>query len=81
VKGIPGFWATVLGRAEMVLNEKDADALTYLTGGCGCEGAWGWWAEQSRGAVVEQLGAAGEGHVWRQDRWVRAVLLVRGGWV
>lgn len=31
VKGIPGFWATVLGRAEMVLNEKDADALTYLT--------------------------------------------------
>jgi hypothetical protein len=31
-KGIPGFWATILGRAEMVLNEKDADALTYLTG-------------------------------------------------
>lgn len=35
-KGIPGFWATILGRAEMVLNEKDADALTYLTGeACG----------------------------------------------
>jgi hypothetical protein len=31
-KGIPGFWATVLARAEMVLSEKDADALTYLTG-------------------------------------------------
>jgi hypothetical protein len=31
-KGIPGFWATVLARAELVLSEKDADALTYLTG-------------------------------------------------
>jgi hypothetical protein len=31
-KGIPGFWATVLARAELVQNEKDADALTYLTG-------------------------------------------------
>lgn len=30
-KGIPGFWATVLARAELVQNEKDADALTYLT--------------------------------------------------
>jgi hypothetical protein len=31
-KGIPWFWATVLARAELVQNEKDADALTYLTG-------------------------------------------------
>eukprot|EP00882_Tetradesmus_deserticola_P000413 GHRQ01000454.1.p1 GENE.GHRQ01000454.1~~GHRQ01000454.1.p1 ORF type:complete len:340 (+),score=180.22 GHRQ01000454.1:220-1239(+) len=30
-EGIPGFWATVLARAELVQNEKDADALTYLT--------------------------------------------------
>eukprot|EP00775_Hariotina_reticulata_P013193 gene13193-13324_t len=30
-KGIPGFWATVLARAELVLSDKDADALTYLT--------------------------------------------------
>lgn len=31
-KGIPGFWATVLMRAEMVESEKDADVLRYLTG-------------------------------------------------
>lgn len=30
-KGIPGFWATVLARADLVQSEKDADALTYLT--------------------------------------------------
>lgn len=30
-KGIPGFWATVLARAELVQSEKDADALTYLS--------------------------------------------------
>lgn len=30
-KGIPGFWATVLARAELLQTEKDADALTYLT--------------------------------------------------
>lgn len=35
-KGIPGFWATVLARAELVQNEKDADALTYLTGAARC---------------------------------------------
>jgi hypothetical protein len=35
-KGIPGFWATVLARAELVQNEKDADALTYLTGEARC---------------------------------------------
>jgi hypothetical protein len=47
VKGVPGFWATILGRAEMVLNEKDAEALTYLTGETGAvllfggRGVWG----------------------------------------
>jgi hypothetical protein len=53
-KGIPGFWATVLARAELVQNEKDADALTYLTGAqnaahkhscstCGSDVAAGWF--------------------------------------
>jgi hypothetical protein len=35
-KGIPGFWATVLGRAEMILNEKDTEALAFLTGESSC---------------------------------------------
>jgi hypothetical protein len=40
VQGVPGFWATILGRAEMVLSEKDAEALTYLTGELRKEGGW-----------------------------------------
>jgi hypothetical protein len=43
-KGIPGFWATVLARAELVQNEKDADALTYLTGGR-CSAALQRWQQ------------------------------------
>lgn len=49
-KGIPGFWATILGRAEMVQNEKDADALTYLTD-ITCENVKG---------IAKQENAAGE---------------------
>jgi len=57
-KGIPGFWATILGRAEMVLNEKDADALTYLAD-ISCENVKGTTKQPNAAGEEEEVETVG----------------------